>query len=110
MKIQESLKVPQRDAVVKTGRDKLERMIGPRQFEVGNADAVAPQLVAQEAFHIRLDDVIASGCDHEDRRHTRMNDVAWRRALIAGRSLRRGAAAQVEHNLTHVDEIGLLWI
>src|SRR5579862_982048 len=106
MKIQESMKVPERDAIVKTSGENLEGMVGPGQLDVRNGNAVAAQFVTKEMFETKIDDVIASGRDHEDWRHTGVDHVSRRAASITFGLLVRRAAAKIVQDVTHVDKIG----
>ena len=83
MEVQKLPNVPEGDAIMKANRDVLEGVIGPRQFNVGNADAIAPQLVAQVMLEPNVHDVISAGRDHEDRRHAGVDDVPRGCASIA---------------------------
>ena len=58
-------------------------------------------------FGIQLDDVIASCRNHEDGRHAGMDDVPWRSASVTCGLLLRGAAAKIEQDVTHVDQVGV---
>ncbi len=103
MKIQESPKIPERDAIVKAGGERFEGMIGPGQLDVGDADAIAAKFVAKEMFETKVDDMIASRRNHEKRRHTGVDDVSWRSASVARGLLFRRATAKVEQDVTQVD-------
>lgn len=106
MKIQEPPKVPERDAIVKARGESFEGMIGPRQFDVGDADAIAAKFIAKEMFETKVDDVVASRRNHEKRRHTGVDHVSWRSASVTRGLLFRRATAEVEQDVTQVDNSG----
>jgi hypothetical protein len=62
--VQELLHVPQSDAIVKAHWNVFKSVICPRQFEIGNVDAVGAQLVAQDVLKAQIHDVIAAGRNH----------------------------------------------
>src|SRR5438105_7798237 len=85
---------------------RIERMLGPREFEQNRRRARVAQAVVQRSSEAGFDDVIAGAVEEQRRRHARARVGHRRRLAVSIRGAVRRAAQIGLENRAHIERIG----